>query len=138
MQHCYGGTGKERNLLFTINHEHHAGLLLSTAKFMLKALFAKEAVSRWLKGIMCIVTKRLLDMNKSKHPILLDRLCIGIATGIITGHCLTKLHSNNFCRRCRDEMEEEFIEHCLCHCVSSLDTFPTASPRYHNRPKTAW
>jgi ribonuclease HI len=96
----------------------------------LKLALSKKAIAltneRWTNTLTCRVAKQVwpkLDLRRSKALISLGKRDVGLVVGILTGHCLFGEHArrlglqtNDFCRSCMDEEEEETLDHFLCSC----------------------
>ena len=74
----------------------------------------------------CVISRQLwpaLNITRTSALLKLNRTSISTLVGVMTGHCIigvmaTRLGipANEFCRSCRDEEEQEDVEHLLCHC----------------------
>ena len=102
------------------------GIPIATCKLMLKETTSRTTSIRWDNIPTCTATKIIwpsIDEKRSRILLSLSRSHISSLIGVLTGHCLIGKHatrlgvaSNDFCRSCRDEEEEETISHLLCTC----------------------
>jgi len=65
----------------------------------------------------------VINNKETSELFKLSRTECGMLVRALTGHWLVSTHSgrlkapkNDFCRSCRDEEEEETVEHLLCFC----------------------
>lgn len=117
---------KNGTILPNVINRHNIGTPLATCKLSLKQHAQESINSRWSQSSTCLVTKQIwpsIDVKRSKSLISLGRSQISSTIGVLTGHCLIGRHairlgvpSNDFCRSCMDEEEEETIQHLLCTC----------------------
>jgi len=62
----------------------------------------------------------VINNKKTSELLKLSRTECSMLTRALTGHWLVGAHDGrlkyDFCRSCRDEEEEETVEHLLCFC----------------------
>lgn len=99
---------------------------LGSVKEEIDRIAKQLAQSRWTGLTTCSISRQLwpvLDNRKTAALLQHSRRDLRNITAVITGHCLFGRHAermqiptNDFCRSCRDEEEEESIQHFLCEC----------------------
>lgn len=107
------------------------GIPLSTCKLMLQEETYRQTNVQWKNRTTCRTSRLIwpkLDLRRSKQLINLQRRDISLVVGVLTGHCLIGNHasrlgflSNDFCRSCNNEEEEENITHFLCSCPALMN-----------------
>ncbi|XP_055836606.1 uncharacterized protein LOC129905204 [Episyrphus balteatus] len=98
---------------------NNIGTPIATCKLMLKQDALKKTNLRWTQSNTFLATKQIwpcIDLKRSKGLLNLNRMHISSTIGVLTGHCLIGRHakrmgvfSNDFCRSCMDEEEEETV-----------------------------
>lgn len=109
---------------------NNIGVPIATCKLLLRQDASRITNTRWTESNNCLATKKVwpcVDSKRSKSLLALNRLYLGSTIGVLTGHCLIGRHakrlgvfSNDFCRSCMDEEEEETVQHLLCSCPALL------------------
>ena len=102
------------------------GRPIEALKLALREKAIASANERWANTITCRVARQVwpnLNLKRSNTLISLGRRELRTVVGILTGHCLFGEHAkrlvletNDFCRGCKDEEEEEMLVHFLCSC----------------------
>jgi len=104
------------------------GMPISTCRLTAKEAMIRAANCAWATSETGRIAYQIwpkLDWNRTKSLLSLNRGRLSVIVGVITGHCILGAHAkkiglghltNDFCRSCRDEEEEETIIHLLCTC----------------------
>ena len=84
---------------------------------------AKDRWSMGLDGFKSKLVWPRLNMRRTKALLSLNRPDVALIVAVVTGHRLIgeyarrlRVSSNDFCRSCGYEEEEESVEHLLCKC----------------------
>ena len=117
---------RQGTTLRILSDRQSLGMPLATCKHLLKLNAISKTNLRWENVSTCLISRQIwprLDHKRSAELVKLKRSQISCVVGVLTGHCLIGQHakrlglfSNDFCRSCRDEEEEESIPHLLCNC----------------------
>ena len=117
---------RQGTTLRILSDRQSLGTPLATCKHLLKLNAISKTNLRWENVSTCLISRQIwprLDHKRSAELVKLKRSQISCVVGVLTGHCLIGQHakrlglfSNDFCRSCRDEKEEESIPHLLCNC----------------------
>lgn len=99
---------------------------ICTVKLHIDMEARKKANYAWSNRHDCKISRSLWPAFNSKRAesvVALNKHNIRLATGIITGHCevgymAAKVgrESQDYCRSCGNEEEEETMKHFLCEC----------------------
>lgn len=102
------------------------GMPIATCRLSIHDTTITSTNKRWSEGNTSSKARLvwpMLDYKRTKCLLSLDRPAVRTLIGVLTGHCLIGTHanrlglfSNDFCRSCRDEDEEENMYHLLCSC----------------------
>ena len=117
-----------------IEANHLPSIPLNKIKTFLANEHRKIFQERWTNSDSGQITKSIwpkINRNRTTQLLSLSRMRIQKVVGVITGHCMIGAHSkrlglkhltNDFCRSCRDEEEEETILHFLGSCPALCKT----------------
>ncbi|XP_041449660.1 LOW QUALITY PROTEIN: uncharacterized protein LOC121404391, partial [Drosophila obscura] len=99
---------------------------MATCKLKIKEHFKRLINDRWQTVSLCRITRQTWPNIIRKRTDELCKLSRSRCSSVIrslTGHWLIGTHAsrlgapyNDFCRSCRDEDEEETVEHLFCSC----------------------
>lgn len=110
------------------SHNQAIPMPIATCKLHIDRQTLSAANARWEQMATCSISRQTWpewNLNRSKLLLRLSRQDISNTIGVLTGHCPIGRHAgrlgiphNDYCRSCRDEEEEETVEHLLCSCVA--------------------
>jgi len=99
------------------------GMPMTTCKLNIKNLFNKLANTHWQNAPQYRFSNKtwpVINNRKTSELLKFSRTECGMLIRALTGHWLVGTHAgrlkdpkNDFCRSCRDEEEEETVEHLL-------------------------
>jgi len=106
--------------------KENVGMPTATCKLNINSYFNTLANTHWQNAPQCLISLQtwpVINNKKTSELLKLRRTECGILIRALTGHWLVGAHAgiliapqNDFYRSCRDEEEEETVEHLLCFC----------------------
>jgi len=106
--------------------KENVGMPMATCKLNIKNYFNKLANTHWQNAPQCRISHQtwpVINNKKTSELLKFSRTGCGMLIRALTGHWLVGTHAgrlkasqNGFCRSCREEEEEETVEHLLCFC----------------------
>jgi len=104
--------------------KENVGMPMATCKLNIKNYFNKLAITHWQNAPrVSHQTWPVINNKKTSELLKFSRTESDMLIQVLTGHWLVGTHAcrlkapkNDFCRSCRDEEQEETIEHLLCFC----------------------
>ncbi|XP_044317430.1 uncharacterized protein LOC123038043 [Drosophila rhopaloa] len=106
--------------------KENVGMPMATCKLIIKNHFSKLANTYWQNTPQCRISHQtwpVINNKKTSELLNFSRTECSMLIRVLTGHWLVGAHAgrlkapkNDFCRSCRDEEEEETVEHLLCSC----------------------
>jgi len=119
------------------------GMPMTTCKLNIKNLFNKLAITHWQNAPQYRFSNKtwpVINNRKTSELFKFSRTECGMLIRALTGHWLVGTHAgrlkdpkNDFCRSCRDEEEEETVEHLLLSSPMQTQN-ETLRKLLHRRP----